>query len=156
MAAASASVRFLMPCWVLNVEFHPMPFLLRVNKTERVRAEAIHVAIAGRDSAIAHDDGDLVKGLGQRGPEIPVVPGATHVGARIALYRMVEVGELERVAQKEDRRVVADQVPVASWQSQGYPARHRLRRVRRQRWNSAGTCRSSCRSRRISCLSYNG
>ena len=38
---------------------------------------------------------------------------AAHVGARVALHRVVEVGELERVAQEEHRRVVAHQVPVA-------------------------------------------
>ena len=39
--------------------------------------------------------------------------GAAQVGVRVALDRVVEVGELERVAQEEDRRVVAHQVPVA-------------------------------------------
>ena len=39
--------------------------------------------------------------------------GAAQVGARVALHGVVEVRELERVAQEEDRRVVADQVPVA-------------------------------------------
>ena len=39
--------------------------------------------------------------------------GAAQVGARVALDRVVEVGELQRVAQEEDRGVVADQVPVA-------------------------------------------
>ena len=51
--------------------------------------------------------------LRQRGPEVPVVAGAAQVGAGIALDGVVEVGELERIAQEEDRRVVAHQVPVA-------------------------------------------
>ena len=51
--------------------------------------------------------------LGKRGPEVPVVLRAAHVGARVALHGMVEIRELERVAQEEDRRVVADHVPVA-------------------------------------------
>ncbi|KAG1251847.1 hypothetical protein G6F65_018175 [Rhizopus arrhizus] len=37
----------------------------------------------------------------------------TTVGVRVALDRLVEVGELARVAQEEHWRVVADQVPVA-------------------------------------------
>jgi hypothetical protein len=53
-----------------------------------------------------------VQGLGQGGPEIPVVPGAPHVRARVPLDGVVQVGELERVAQEEDGRIVADQVPV--------------------------------------------
>src|SRR5690606_27589947 len=47
------------------------------------------------------------------GPEVPVVVGAAHVGARIALDCVVEVGKLQRVAEEEHRRVVADHVPVA-------------------------------------------
>ena len=75
--------------------------------------ETVHVAVGCRNAAVAHDDGDLVQGFGQRGPEIPVVLGAAHVGARVALDRVVEVGELQRVAQEEHRRIVADHVPVA-------------------------------------------
>jgi len=54
-----------------------------------------------------------VERLRQQRPEVPVVVGAAQVGARVALDGVVEVGELERVAEEEDRRVVADQVPVA-------------------------------------------
>jgi hypothetical protein len=81
-----------------------------------------------------------VQGLGQRGPEIPVVLRAAHVGARVALDGMVQVGELERVAQEEHRRVVADHVPVAFLgvelhaRSRGCRARRRPRRARRPRW----------------------
>ena len=39
--------------------------------------------------------------------------GAAQVGARMALLRVDEVGELERIADEEDRRVVAHQIPVA-------------------------------------------
>ena len=73
----------------------------------------MHVPVRGRDAAIAHDHGDLVQGLGQQGPEVPVVRGAVHVGARVALDHMVQVGELERITQEKDRRVVAHHVPVA-------------------------------------------
>ena len=50
---------------------------------------------------------------GSNGPEVPVVVGATQPGARVALDRVVEVGEAQRVAEEEHRRVVADDVPVA-------------------------------------------
>src|SRR5205823_10183101 len=39
--------------------------------------------------------------------------GATQTGARVALDRMIEIGEAVRVAEEEHRRVVADDVPVA-------------------------------------------
>ena len=96
-----------------EVELHPEALVRGVDEAEGVAAEAVHVAIGERDAAIAHDDRDLVQRLGQRGPEVPVVLRAAQVGARVALHGVVEVRELERVAQEEDRRVVADEVPVA-------------------------------------------
>ena len=59
-----------MPC-ALEVELHPVALVLRVDEAEGVRTEAVHVPVAGRDAALAHDDGDLVQHLGQQGPEIP-------------------------------------------------------------------------------------
>ena len=97
----------------LEVELDPVALVLRVDEAEGVAGEAVHVAVGGRNAAVAHDDGDLVQRFGQRGPEVPVVLRAAQVGARVALDRVVEVGELERIAQEEHRRVVADQVPVA-------------------------------------------
>ena len=95
------------------MELDPEALVVGVDEAESVAAEAVHVAVGRRDAPVAHDDGDLVQRFGQRGPEVPVVLGAAQVGARIALDRVVEVGELERIAQEEHRRVVADQVPVA-------------------------------------------
>src|SRR5690606_18737928 len=45
--------------------------------------------------------------------ELPVVLGAAHAGAWVALDGVVQVGEFERVAEKEHGGVIADQVPVA-------------------------------------------
>ena len=73
----------------------------------------MHVAVAARNAAVTHHDGDLVQRLGQAGPEVPVALGAAQVGVRVALHGLVQVGELERVAEEEHRRVVAHQVPVA-------------------------------------------
>ena len=97
----------------LEVELHPVALVPRVDEAESMAAETVHVAIAGRDATIRHDDGDLVQRLRQQGPEIPVALCAAQMGARVALDRVVEVGELERIAQEEHRRVVAHQIPVA-------------------------------------------
>ena len=51
--------------------------------------------------------------FGQEGPEVPVVFGAVHVGAGIAFDHVVQVGEFQRVAEEEDWRVVAHEIPVA-------------------------------------------
>src|SRR3546814_15101826 len=75
-------------------------------------AEQVHVAEARRDASIAHDDGDLMQCFGQTGPEFPVVLGAAHAGARIALDGVIQVGEFERVAKKEDGGIVAQQIPI--------------------------------------------
>ena len=97
----------------LEVEFHPEAFALGIPETVGVAAVAVHEARAGRDAPVAHQDGDLVQGFGRQAPEVPGGRGAAQVGARMALLRVDEVGELERIADEEDRRVVAHQIPVA-------------------------------------------
>ena len=97
----------------LEVKLDPVAFVVGVDEAEGVAAETVHVPVGRRDAAVAHDDGDLVQRFRQRAPEIPVVLRAAEVGARVALDGVVEVGELERIAHEEHRRVVADQVPVA-------------------------------------------
>ncbi len=97
----------------LQVELDPISFVLGVDKAEGVAAEAMHMAVAGGYTPIAHDDGNLMESLGQRRPEIPVVQGAAHIVAGIAFYSVVKVGKLERIAQEEYRRIISDKVPVA-------------------------------------------
>ena len=96
-----------------EMEFHPKTFARFVPKAVSMRTEAVHMAVAGGDAAVAHDDGDLVQGFGQQRPEIPVVRGGAHIGARVAFDGFVQVGEFARVAQEEHGRVVADHIPVA-------------------------------------------
>ena len=95
------------------VELHPEALAGLVDQAVGVAAEAVHVPVGRRDAAVAHDDGDLVQRLGQQGPEVPVGDRVAQVGARVALDHVVEVRELQRVAEEEHRRVVAHQVPVA-------------------------------------------
>ena len=97
----------------LEMELHPHALVLLVDQAVGVAAEAVHVAVAGRDAAIGHDDGHLVQRLGQARPEVPVALGRVHVGFRVALHHVIEVDELLRVAQEEHRRVVAHEIPVA-------------------------------------------
>ena len=96
-----------------EMELHPHALVRRVDHREGVAAEQVHVAEAFRDAAVGHHDGHLVQRLGQQGPEVPVVVGAAQAGARVALDRVIEVGEAQRIAEEEHRRVVADDVPVA-------------------------------------------
>ena len=96
-----------------EVEFDPDTFIGGIDHREGMAAEKVHVAEALRDAAVGHDDGDLMQRLRQQRPEIPIVVRAAQPGARVALDRMVEVRKPQRIAEEEDRRVVADDVPVA-------------------------------------------
>ena len=78
-----------------------------------MRAEAVDVAIALRQAAVGHQDGDLMQALRRQRPEVPHRGRRAHVGFRVALLGVDEVGKLERIAHEEYRRVVADDVPVA-------------------------------------------
>jgi len=53
-----------------------MALALGIEHAEGMAAEPVHVTVAARNAAFAHHDGDLVKGFGQQGPEIPVVAAA--------------------------------------------------------------------------------
>jgi hypothetical protein len=97
----------------LEVELHPETLAGVVHPLERVRAEAVHVAVARRDAAIAEQPGELVGRLRAPGEEIPDDLGLLLVGVGVVLLAVDEVGELERIADEEDRRVVAREVPVA-------------------------------------------
>jgi hypothetical protein len=96
-----------------KVEFDPGALLPRIKKTVSMAAEAVHVAKAARDTALAHHDGDLMQGLRQQGPEVPIVIRAAHARTRIALDGVIEVGETQRVAEKEYRRIIAYHIPIA-------------------------------------------
>ena len=69
-----------------------------------------HVA---RQAAVAHEVGDLVRGLRRVGPEVPLHRAVAQAGVGEPLLAADEVRELHRVADEEDRGVVADEVPVA-------------------------------------------
>src|SRR6202521_318920 len=96
-----------------EVELYPEALILSVEEAVGMAAEAVHMAPGPRDAALPHTDRDLMKRFRQQRPKIPVVVGAAHSGARIALYGMVQIGELQRVFDEEDRRVVPDEIPVA-------------------------------------------
>jgi hypothetical protein len=71
------------------------------------------MAEAPRDAAVRHRDCHLLQRFRHQCPEIPVSVGAAHPGAWVAFDRVVEIGKAQRIAVAEDRRIVADHVPVA-------------------------------------------
>ena len=74
---------------------------------------AVHVAVGLGDTAVAHQPRHLVGGLGRQRPEVPLHVVVTQSVVGAALLAADEVLELHRVADEEDRRVVADHVVVA-------------------------------------------
>src|SRR5258708_9151780 len=65
------------------------------------------------NSAVGHDDGDLMECLWKKSPEVPVILSAPQTGAGIALDSVVEVREAERIAEEKDWSIVSDDVPIS-------------------------------------------
>src|SRR3984893_13018023 len=82
-----------------KVEFDPDAFVCGVEETVCVAAETMHVAETPRNTALAHDNRDLMQCLGQQRPEVPVVVSAAHAGSRITLDGVVEIGKAQRIAE---------------------------------------------------------
>lgn len=94
------------------VELDPHALVLFIIEGEGVAAEPVHVAEAVRDTTVTHDDGNLVEGLRQAGPEVPHGGGAVQAGVWGSLDGVIEIRELDGLSQEEDRGVVAHEVPV--------------------------------------------
>src|SRR5262249_13207984 len=97
----------------LEVEFHPDALLPGVEERKRVAAEAMHVAIAVRRAAVAHEDQYLMQAFRIERPEVPHHGRALAIGTRVALLRVDKIPKLFGVLDKKHWRVVPDQVPVA-------------------------------------------
>ncbi|PMQ14793.1 hypothetical protein JaAD80_19100 [Janthinobacterium sp. AD80] len=97
----------------LEVPFHVHALAIRIDQAIRVAAEAIHVTVAVRRAAVREEHGDLVQAFRRMAPEIEHHFSRFQIALRIALLRVDEVGELDRVLDEEHGRVVAHQIPVA-------------------------------------------
>src|SRR6202165_4644648 len=65
------------------------------------------------NSAVGHDDCDLMECLRKKSPEVPVILSAPKTGAGVALDSVVEVREAKRIAEKKDRGIVSDDIPMS-------------------------------------------
>ncbi len=95
-----------------QMKLNPEAFVISIDKAKSVRAKTMHMAVAGRNTAVTHDDGDLVQRLRQASPEVPVIDRTAHIGAWITLHRMVQVRKFQWVAKEEYWGVITHQVPV--------------------------------------------
>jgi hypothetical protein len=90
------------------MEFHSNALVRGIDEAVGVAAEAVHMAEAFGNAALAHDDRYLMQRFRQQRPEIPVVVGAAHAGPRIAPDGAVEIGKAQGIAEEGYRRVVAE------------------------------------------------
>ncbi len=97
----------------LEVELDPVAFARVVPEGIGVRAVAVHMHRRLREAAVGHQDRHLMQAFRRQGPVVPHGSGGTQIGLRMTLLRVDEVGELVGIANEEDRRIVADEVPVA-------------------------------------------
>ena len=102
-----------MPWSVLKWYLTQTPSPVGVHPLEGVRSEAVHPAQAGRAATVTEEPGELVGQFRRETEEVPDVVRLLNLGPRIRLLGVDEVGELQRVADEEDRGVVADEVVVA-------------------------------------------
>src|SRR5208283_1168627 len=74
-----------------EMELYPNSLVLGIDHRERVASEAMHIPEGLRNSALGHDDGDLMERLGKKSPEVPVILSAAKTGAGVALDRVIEI-----------------------------------------------------------------
>ena len=96
-----------------QMEFHPTTFVIFVIKTERMTSETVHVAKILRNPPVTHQDHDLVQSFWWQTPEVPHRRVTSQVCLRIPLLRVNKIGKLQRIPDKENRRVIPDQIPVS-------------------------------------------
>jgi hypothetical protein len=65
------------------------------------------------NSAVGHDDGDLMECLWKKSPEVPIILSAPKTGAGVALDSVVEISEAERIPEEKDWSIVSDDVPIS-------------------------------------------
>src|SRR5690606_8669962 len=95
------------------MKFHPVTNIIFVDEAVCMTAKPMHMPVAFRNAPVAHHNGNLMQCFRKQCPEIPVVVSTTHVGFRIALNSVVQVGELHGVAEEEYGCIVSYQIPVS-------------------------------------------
>lgn len=84
-----------------------------VDERERVRTITVHVPVPVRNTPIRKQEHDLVYRLRTQRQEIPEHVPVPGVRDRVALLRVNEGDEQDRVPHEEDGSVVAHQIPQA-------------------------------------------
>src|SRR5690606_5019749 len=94
-----------------KMKFYPMTYIFTVDKTIRMTSESVHVPVTFRNTTVTHNNCDLMQCFRQKRPEIPVIVSTSHIGSRIAFNCVIQVGKFHRVAEKENRCIISNQIP---------------------------------------------
>src|ERR1700737_4176912 len=86
------------PLLCAEVELHPSALVLGMYHREGVPFEKMHIPEGLWNSAVGHDDCDLMERLWKKRPEVPVILRAPKTGAGVALDSVIEVREARRIA----------------------------------------------------------
>src|SRR5713226_2190648 len=73
----------------------------------------MHMPEGPRNSAVGHDDCDLMQRLWKKSPEVPVVLSTPKTGAGVAYDGVVQIREAKRIAEEKDWSIVSDDVPIS-------------------------------------------
>ena len=76
-------------------------------------SETVHMTEILGDPPVTHQNHDLMQRLRRQAPEIPHRRVTPQVRLRIPLLRVNKIGKLQGVPDKENRRVIPDQIPVS-------------------------------------------
>ena len=96
-----------------QMEFHPATFVILVIKTERMTSEPVHMTEISWNTPVTHQNHHLMQCLRRQAPEIPHRRVTPQVRLRVSLLRVNKIGKLQRVPDKENRRVIPNQIPVS-------------------------------------------
>lgn len=99
----------------LHVELTVYPFAVFVDELDCVSQVSVHMSVSIGDTAIAHQDHDLMNRLWVLGQVIPKrrrVISVREMSRWIPLLRMDKIRKLGRVAQEENRGIIGNQIPV--------------------------------------------
>src|SRR5271156_1452604 len=84
----------------LEVILHPEKFTGPIHPLEGMRAEAVHVAKARRNAAVAEQNRELMGRFGTQREEVPDVVRFLNVGVRVAFLRVDKIREFKWIADK--------------------------------------------------------
>src|SRR6476469_3942515 len=90
-----------------EVEFAPNSFSLSIDEAERMAAKTVHLAVVFRRTAIGKQNSYLMQSFWTQRPEIPLGVSIFEMGLGMALLRVDQIREFERIADEENRGVVA-------------------------------------------------